>query len=98
MLDSLGYKVEIKVGDGTGGWSENAPYDKIIITAGAPQIPSLLLEQIKIGGKIIIPLGGRYHQELTVMTRVSQDKVEQEKFCGCIFAPLIGEYGWNEFS
>jgi len=95
-LNSLGEKVEIKVGDGTKGWPEYAPYDRIIVTAAAPYTPEPLIQQLKVGGKIVVPVGQRFQQELTVMTKIADDKTKEEKICGCMFVPLIGEYGYKE--
>ncbi|MFH1519078.1 MAG: protein-L-isoaspartate(D-aspartate) O-methyltransferase [Candidatus Omnitrophota bacterium] len=95
VLDSLKLAVKIKVGDGTLGWPEQAPYDRIIVTAAVSQTPPALIEQLKIGGKIVIPLGERFHQDLTVIDRVSQDKISEQEVCGCRFVPLVGEYGWS---
>ena len=97
-LDSLGYKVKIKVSDGTLGWQDNALYEKIIVTAAAPYIPKSLIRQLVIGGKIIMPLGQRYHQQLTVVRKISEERVEEGRKCGCIFVPLIGREGWDEFA
>jgi len=99
VLDSLGYQsVKIKVGDGTLGWKEHAPYDRIIVTAASMQLPKALVEQVKVGGKIIIPLGERFHQDLTVINKINKNEIKKENICGCIFVPLIGEGGWNELS
>ena len=95
VLNSLGVKVEVKVGDGTLGWPEHAPYDRIIVTAGSFKIPPPLIEQLKVGGRMIIPRGVRFHQELIVVDKISQSKINEEQVCGCVFVPLVGEYGWN---
>ena len=95
VLDSLGMEVRIREGDGTLGWPEHAPYERIIVTAGTFKIPPLLIEQLKVGGKMVIPLGQRFHQELTVVEKVSGAEIKEERICGCIFVPLVGEYGWG---
>jgi len=95
ILDSLGMEVRIREGDGTLGWPEHAPYERIIVTAGTSRIPPLLIEQLKVGGKMVIPLGQRFHQELTVVEKVSRAEIKEERVCGCIFVPLVGEYGWS---
>ena len=95
VLDSLGMEVRIREGDGTLGWPQHAPYERIIVTAGTSKIPPLLIEQLKVGGKMVIPLGQRFHQELTVVEKVSGAEIKEERVCGCIFVPLVGEYGWN---
>jgi protein-L-isoaspartate(D-aspartate) O-methyltransferase len=82
-------------GDGTLGYDVEAPYDRIIVTAAAPHIPQLLIEQLKKGGKLLIPVGNRFSQELL---RVTFDDSGQktENLGGCVFVPLIGRYGWSE--
>jgi protein-L-isoaspartate(D-aspartate) O-methyltransferase len=95
-LESLGYvNVEVVVGDGSRGYGERAPYDGIVVTAGAPSVPETLIEQLAEGGRLVIPVGNSYHQTLTRVTRRSGgDQVERLE--GCVFVPLIGEYGWKE--
>lgn len=95
VLDSLRMEVQIKEGDGTLGWPEHAPYDRIIVTAGSSLIPPQLIEQLRVGGRMVIPLGERFHQDLTIVDKVSQDEIKEERVCGCIFVPLVGEYGWD---
>jgi protein-L-isoaspartate(D-aspartate) O-methyltransferase len=98
LLESLNYfNVAIRVGDGTYGWREEAPFDAIIVTAGAPNIPKTLLEQLAIGGRLVIPAGGRHSQVLIKLTRLSEDlnNVKKEDLGGCRFVDLIGEYGWE---
>ncbi|MFH1768263.1 MAG: protein-L-isoaspartate(D-aspartate) O-methyltransferase [Candidatus Omnitrophota bacterium] len=95
-LASLDFHVDIKVGDGSLGWLENAPFDKIIVTAAAKCIPEPLLEQLKVGGRIIIPLGGSFSQDLSVIDKITRDKTERKNICGCIFVPLVGKYGYKE--
>ncbi|HOF04482.1 MAG TPA: protein-L-isoaspartate(D-aspartate) O-methyltransferase [Syntrophales bacterium] len=97
-LDALNYfNVAMRVGDGTYGWREEAPFDGIIVTAGAPKVPKILLEQLTIGGRLIIPTGGRISQELIRVTRLSAnpEEIKTEVLCGCRFVDLIGEHGWN---
>jgi len=95
VLDSLGMKVQAKEGDGTLGWPEHAPYDRIIVTAGFSLIPPRLIEQLRAGGRMVIPIGERFHQDLTIVDKISQDEIKEERVCGCIFVPLVGEYGWD---
>ena len=95
LLNSLGYSVEVKVADGSLGWPNEAPYDRIIVTAAADSRPKALIDQVKVGGKLIIPLGGRLIQELTVLDKVSDQEVKEEKICSCIFVPLIGKQGYE---
>lgn len=94
LLRDLGYSnVFIKVANGTLGWKEEGPFDGIIVTAGAPDVPSTLVEQLKDGGRLIIPVGSRYSQMLTKVEKVKGEIVSTSLF-PCVFVPLIGEYGW----
>ncbi len=98
-LDALKYyNVLIRVGDGTYGWSEEAPFDAIITTAGSPKIPPTLTGQLATGGRLIIPIGSRSSQTLLKVTRLSEkpDDLTMEEICGCRFVDLIGEYGWKD--
>jgi protein-L-isoaspartate(D-aspartate) O-methyltransferase len=98
ILDFLNhYNVAIRVGDGTYGWREEAPYEGIIVTAGAPQIPKILIEQLGVGGRLVIPVGNRISQDLVRVTRLSEDaaEIKKESLGGCRFVDLIGEHGWN---
>jgi protein-L-isoaspartate(D-aspartate) O-methyltransferase len=98
ILDALSYyNVAIRVGDGTYGWREESPFDAIIATAGAPDIPKTLIEQLAIGGRLVIPVGGRHSQALIKLTRLSQDisDVKKEDLGGCRFVDLIGDHGWE---
>ncbi|MDD5496211.1 MAG: protein-L-isoaspartate(D-aspartate) O-methyltransferase [Candidatus Omnitrophica bacterium] len=96
VLKRLGYaNYAIKVGDGTLGWEDRAPYDAVIVTAGAPGIPRSLVGQMKDGGRLVIPMGGEFGQVLTVV-RKKGDTVEASEVCGCMFVPLIGREGWQK--
>ncbi len=96
VLDRLGYqRVAIKVYDGTYGWKEMAPFDAIIVTAGSPDIPVPLTEQLKENGKMIIPVGERYGQMLLKIVKTAQGTVV-ERSIPCVFVPLIGNHGWQE--
>lgn len=97
ILGRLGYKnVKIRVGDGTLGWGEFAPYDGIIVTAGAPGIPEALIKQLKPDGRMLIPIGsGGFGQILTLVEKVG-NTVRTSEICGCMFVPLIGKEGWNK--
>lgn len=97
-LERTGYgRVRVICGDGTKGWAEDAPYDGIVVTAGGPTVPASLKEQLKVGGRIVIPVGDfpRY-QSLVRMTRTGEDDYEAEDLGGVLFVPLIGDEGWSE--
>jgi len=99
ILDSLNYfNVAIRVGDGSYGWKEESPFNCIIVTAGAPDIPRTLVEQLGIGGKLVIPVGTRLSQNLMRITRLSKDldNVNLEDLGPCRFVDLVGEYGWRQ--
>jgi protein-L-isoaspartate(D-aspartate) O-methyltransferase len=97
ILDELKYSnIVITIGDGTLGWKEYSPYDCIIVTAASPYPPKILLEQLKIGGKLIIPIGDEFTQELTLYVREGESDYSKESFGGCRFVKLIGEQGWRE--
>ncbi len=98
ILDALNYyNVAIRVGDGTYGWREEGPYTAIMVTAGAPRIPRLMIEQLAVGGRLVIPVGSRYSQALLKLTRMSEDPddLKREELGGCRFVDLIGEHGWD---
>lgn len=96
-FERLGYKnIKVKVGDGTLGWEEFAPYDGMIITAGAPGIPETLLGQLKEGGRMVIPIdSGGFGQILTLVEKIG-NTIRTSEICGCMFVPLIGKEGWNK--
>jgi protein-L-isoaspartate(D-aspartate) O-methyltransferase len=92
---SLGYNnILVKTGDGTLGWPEEAPFDRIIITAGTPKIPEPLIEQLSEKGVIIAPVGERFSQQL-LKVRKSKGKLLEDYHTPCVFVPVIGEYGWK---
>ena len=95
-LDRLGYQnVAIKVYDGTYGWKEMAPFDAIMVTAGAPEIPAPLVEQLKDGGRMVIPVGERFGQSLLKVVKIAEGTVTSRSI-PCVFVPLIGNHGWKE--
>lgn len=95
-LDKLGYSnIIVVVGNGTKGLEEYAPYDRIIVTAGAPSTPQPLLDQLNDLGIMVIPEGSRYLQELIVIKK-KKDKIIKEKHESCVFVPLVGEFGWEQ--
>jgi protein-L-isoaspartate(D-aspartate) O-methyltransferase len=92
----LGYEnIHVLEGDGTLGWPDHAPYDAIVVTAGAPEVPQPLLDQLAIGGRLVIPVGQNpYVQTLVRVRRVSKKDFSREELCGVRFVPLIGTAGW----
>ena len=95
-LKKLNYtNIEFKTGDGTLGWQEHAPYDRIIVTAAAPDIPTVLFEQLAIGGRLVIPVGGKFLQELKLVLKDKHGQQKILKHGGCVFVPLIGKHGWK---
>jgi len=96
-LADLGYdNTHVLHGDGTRGWPEHAPYDAIVVAAGGPQVPESLKEQLKIGGRLVIPVGtDQRSQELVRVTRISADEYRSEDIADVRFVPLIGEEGWE---
>ncbi len=96
LLKKLGYRnVEIKTGDGTVGWKQKAPFDAIVVTAGAPEVPDILVEQLKDRGMMVIPVGTHFRQNLELVQKRGDSYIKRT-ICGCIFVPLIGEGGWAE--
>lgn len=95
ILDALGYtNLSYHVFNGTLGWEEHSPYDAIMVTAGAPRVPEPLLNQLADGGRLLIPVGDRYSQMLTRITRRGGE-MKQEALGGCRFVALTGEHGWT---
>ncbi len=95
-LDSLGYtNIEVHLAEETLGWQKAAPYDAIMVTAAAPRVPADLLAQLVIGGRLVIPVGSRYMQELYKITRGRKRPVT-ENLGGCRFVSLIGKGAWEE--
>ncbi len=89
--------VHVRHGDGTLGWAEHAPYDAIVVAAGGPEVPRPLLDQLTVGGRLVIPLGDvKTVQKLVRVTRTSHDAFEQEDLCDVQFVPLVGVAGWQE--
>jgi protein-L-isoaspartate(D-aspartate) O-methyltransferase len=95
VLNRLGYSsIEVHVAGKTLGWPEGAPYDAIIVSAGAPTVPKVLLEQLAWNGRLVIPVGSRWQQELLRVTKLKR-RNEIENLGGCYFVPLIGEGAWE---
>ncbi len=96
LLDELKYtNIVITIDDGTLGWKEYSPYDGIIVTAAAPYAPTALLEQLKTGCKLVIPIGEEFVQDLLVYTKEDKDEYSKENYGGCRFVKLIGNQGWK---
>lgn len=95
IFRSLGYvNIYDKVGDGTLGWPEEAPFDRIMITAGTPKIPDPLIQQLSQGGIIVAPVGERFSQQL-LKVKESGGRLSEEYHTPCVFVPLVGKYGWD---
>jgi len=96
VISNLGYtNIEVHVAEGTLGWQSEAPYDAVMVTAGAPRVPVDLLAQLAIGGRLVIPVGSRYVQELYKITK-HRKKNTVQNLGGCRFVSLIGEDAWEE--
>jgi len=95
ILNELGYRPTLKLGDGTLGWGAYAPYDGIVVTAGAPVVPEDLISQLSIRGRLVVPVGTQKSQTMVRITRVSEDSYEEERLQDYKFVPLIGEKGWD---
>ncbi|MDJ0940364.1 MAG: protein-L-isoaspartate(D-aspartate) O-methyltransferase [Woeseiaceae bacterium] len=96
LLAQLGYdNVHVRCGDGTLGWPEQAPFGGIVVTAGGPDVPVSLREQLAVGASLVIPVGDtKSYQELRRVTRVAEDDYESETLTAVRFVPLVGEQGW----
>jgi protein-L-isoaspartate(D-aspartate) O-methyltransferase len=95
VLDSLGYaNVALRVGDGTLGWTEEAPFDAVLVGAGTPQIPRPLVAQLRTGGRLVLPMG---QEELQTLVRIRKDEagLTEEYLGDCRFVRLVGRYGWE---
>jgi protein-L-isoaspartate(D-aspartate) O-methyltransferase len=96
-LEKLGYRnVQVRCGDGTKGWPEEAPFDAITVTAGGPAVPESLREQLAVGGRLVIPIGAEGVQRLLLVRRSAEDRFDEEDLGPVRFVPLIGEEGWTE--
>jgi len=95
LLDRLGYtNVILRVGDGSLGWKQFGPYDRILVTAGAPRVPAPLEEQLAEGGTMVVPVGNNVSQKLAVATK-KRGKTDVRTCCPCTFVPLLGKEGWE---
>jgi protein-L-isoaspartate(D-aspartate) O-methyltransferase len=96
LFDQLGYhNIVTRYSDGTSGWKDESPFDAIIVTAGAPEIPAVLVNQLAIGGRMVIPVGNQYAQDLIRLVR-DEKGVHQTNLGGCRFVKLVGEHGWSD--
>lgn len=95
-FQSLGYNnIQVRVGDGTLGWPEKSPFDRVVITAGSPRIPQPVIEQLSDEGIIVAPIGDCFSQQLTIIKK-SKGALSEQLHTPCMFVPLIGEYGWGK--
>lgn len=96
ILYETGYgDIALKIADGSLGWIEEAPFDAIMVTSGAPMVPESLMKQLADSGRLVIPVGSRNHQQIFRITR-DRERYVKEEMISCIFVPLIGQYGWKE--
>ena len=96
LFNDLHYSnVHVYISDGTLGLPEHAPFDCIIVTAGAPNVPEQYIDQLNVGGRLVIPVGSRYAQTLHLIQKTSEGPERQES-TACVFVPLIGKEGWND--
>jgi protein-L-isoaspartate(D-aspartate) O-methyltransferase len=95
-LDSLGFlNVNLRIEDGTGGWEAEAPFDAILVTAGAPDVPRQLIDQLSTGGRLVIPVGTQLDQVLVRLTKGTDGSVTREELGNCRFVKLVGQFGWS---
>ena len=96
LFDRLQYhNIVTRLSDGTTGWLDESPFDAIIVTAGSPKIPDTLINQLAVGGRMVVPVGDQHSQELIKMTK-DETGIHQISLGGCRFVKLIGEHGWGE--
>ena len=96
-FQNQGYEnIEVRIGDGTLGWTEKAPFDAILVTAGGPVIPDTLINQLAIGGRLVIPVGDKGEQKLIRVKKTTSNELIKENLGLVRFVPLIGVKGWNE--
>lgn len=96
LLQQLGYSAQLFHGDGSKGLPEYAPYDRILVTAGAPWVPESLIDQLGSPGKLVIPVGSRERQEMLLIEKDENGKVNQRAFNFFSFVPLLGQNGWSK--
>jgi protein-L-isoaspartate(D-aspartate) O-methyltransferase len=96
LLDKLNYhNVVMRCSDGTTGWEDQSPFDAIIVTAGSPKVPEALIDQLKDGGRMVVPVGDQHAQDLIKITKDSSG-IQQTNLGGCRFVKLVGKHGWRE--
>ena len=96
LLDRLNYhNIIMRCSDGTTGWQDESPFDAIMVTAGAPEVPEKLLDQLATGGRMIVPVGNQHSQDLIKITK-DKDGIHRSNLGGCRFVKLIGAQGWKE--
>jgi protein-L-isoaspartate(D-aspartate) O-methyltransferase len=96
LFDNLNYhNIVTKYADGTKGWPEESPFDAIVVTAGAPELPDVLVHQLVEGGRLVVPVGNQHTQELIKIYR-DRERIQQTNLGGCRFVKLVGEHGWKE--
>ena len=95
-FEKLGIRAHCKCGDGSMGWDAYSPFDRIIVTAGAPSIPEALKKQLSVNGRMVIPVGSMNSQTLEVLTKKAQEEFEIEEIPSFVFVPLIGKEGWQK--
>ena len=95
LFDELRYhNIITKYSDGTSGWIDESPFDAIIVTAGAPEIPKVLVDQLSVGGRMVLPIGDQYSQDLIRLCK-DEEGVHETNLGGCRFVKLVGEHGWG---
>jgi len=98
-LDSLGLlNINLRIEDGTCGWESEAPFDAIMVTAGAPDVPGHLIDQLSIGGRLVIPVGNQWEQVLVRVIKGADGTIIREESTNCRFVKLIGKFGWSDDS
>lgn len=96
LFDQMRYhNIVTRYSDGTCGWESESPFDAIIVTAGAPEVPQHLIDQLAAGGRLVIPVGGHTSQELLKLEKDAQGNVKRTQMGGCRFVKLVGEHGWK---
>lgn len=95
LFDTLRYhNIVTKYSDGTAGWADESPFDAIVVTAGAPQIPEMLVNQLVVGGRMVLPVGSQHSQELIKLIKTDAG-IQKTYLGGCRFVKLVGEHGWS---